>query len=170
MQLCGLSSYKGYQMAKTLGIKRTNFARLERLDFRDIIEEVNDIFGVDVPNHHGPNVSVQAKRIRFKLFLSIPSLKCVEYIDNQTNEIIEYFYDWDDKSGTLMKFHGHYHPKEAPLTVKAFDPFHLHLKENEFDTEAKKRERDDEYKCLYNVLLFIKRYAYITKYSAKNHK
>ncbi|MFS0862179.1 hypothetical protein [Fredinandcohnia sp. 179-A 10B2 NHS] len=154
-------------MAKTLGIKRTNFKQFESLDFRDIIEEVNNIFGVEVPGHHGPNVSVQAKRIRFKLFLTIPSLKCVEYIDNQTNEIIEYFYDWDDSSGTLMKFHAHYHPDEAPEKVKEFDPFHLHLKVNEFDTEAKRRERDNEYKCLYNVLLFIKRHAYVSKHLQK---
>jgi len=152
-------------MRKTLGIKRTNFPRLERLDFRDIIEEVNNIFGVEVPGHHGPNVSVQAKRIRFKLFLPIPSLKCVEYIDNQTNEIIEYFYDWEDASGTLMKFHGHYHPEEAPDEIKEFDPFHLHIKEDEFDREARKRERDDEYRCLYQVLLFIKRYVYVTRYT-----
>jgi hypothetical protein len=154
-------------MKKTLGIKRTNFHRLERLDFRDIIEEVNDIFGLEVPGHHSPNVTVQAKRIRFKLFLSIPSLKCVEYIDNQTGEIIEYFYDWDDHDGTLMKFHAHFHPEEAPDKVKEFDPFHLHLKENEFDNQAKKRERDNEFKCLYNVLMFIKRHIYVSKYAKK---
>ncbi|RLQ92282.1 DUF6516 family protein [Falsibacillus albus] len=157
-------------MKKTLGIKRTNFSKLGRLDFRDIIEEVNEIFGVEVPGHHGPYVSIQAKRIRFKLFLSIPSLKCVEFIDNQTDEIIEYFYDWDDSPGTLMKFHAHYHPKEAPGHVKEFDPFHLHMKENEFDQEAKKRERDNEYKCLYNVLLFIKRYVYVRRYVENNSK
>lgn len=167
MLQCGLSSYKGLLMKKTLEIKRTNFKQYEKLDFRDIIEEVQDILGVEVPTHYGPKVSVQAKRIFFKLDLNLPSLKCVEFIDNATNEIIEYFYDWEDKKGTLMKFHAHYHPKEASKEVKQFDPFHLHLKENQFDTEAKKREPDNEYQCLFKVLMFIKRQAYVTKYALK---
>jgi len=150
-------------VTKTLGIKRTNFPRYERLDFRDIIEEVNNIYG----ESHGPNITVQAKLIRFKLFLPIPPLKCIELIDNATNEIIEYYYDWQDSSTTLMKFHAHYHPDEAPQEVKQFDPFHLHVKYDENDNEAKKREPDNEYKCLYNVLMFIKRHAYITKYTTK---
>lgn len=150
---------------KTLGIKRTNFNQLEKLDFKDIIEEVNDIIGVEIPGHHGPNVSVQAKLIRFRVSLEIPPLKCVEYIDNSTQEIVEYFYDWGDSSGTLMKFHAHYHPKGAPAIVKKFDPFHLHVKENKYDTEAKKREPDNEFQCLYKVLLFIKRHVYVTQYN-----
>lgn len=157
-------------MTKTLGIKRSNFRQLERLDFKDIIEEVRDIFGVEIPGYHAPNVSVQAKRIIFKLDLYLPSLKCIEFIHNDTNEIIEYFYDWEDAKGTLMKFHAHFHPPDTPDYIRKFDPFHLHLKKDQFDQQATMREPDREYKCLYNILLFIKKYAYVSKYATKELK
>lgn len=148
-------------MKKTLEINRTNFRLLE-LDFRDIIEEIQNIPGVEVPKFHGPNVAVQAKRIKFRLSFEVPSLKCVEFIDNNTDEIIEYFYDWEDSSfGTFMKFHAHYHPKEAPESVKQFDPFHIHTKIDALDNEAKKREKDNEYQRLDKVLSFIKRHIYL---------
>jgi hypothetical protein len=64
-----------------------------------------------------------------------------------------------------MKFHAHYHPEEAPSAVKQFDPYHLHVKIDINDKEAKKREQDTQYKCLYNVLYFIKRNAYVKTYT-----
>lgn len=154
-------------MEKTLGIKRSNFRKLETLDFKDIIEEVNDITGKKAPVFHGPHVLVQAKCIKFRLNLDIPNLYCTEIIDKVSDEIIEYYYDWQSSSDTLMKFHAHYHPDEAPQEVKQYDPFHLHLKIDKNDSEAKKREPDTQYKCLYNVLYFIKKQAYIKEYSAK---
>lgn len=154
-------------MEKTLGITRSNFNRLERLDFKDIIEECRNIFGVEVPGYHGTKVSVQAKVIVFRPSLQIPNLKCVEFIDNATNEIIEFFYDWGDSSNMLMKFHGHYHPDGTPEEIKRYDPFHLHLKIDRNDTELKKREKDTQYKCLYNVLIFIKQYVYVHTYAQK---
>ncbi|WP_248278564.1 DUF6516 family protein [Bacillus sp. DNRA2] len=166
MLLCGLSSYKGFAV-KTLGIKRSNFRKLETLDYKDIIDEVTPIPSKRALIHHGPNVSVQAKRIKFKLHLEIPPLYCVEYIDNASGEIIEYHYDWEDSSGILMKFHAHYHPEEAPASVKQFDPFHLHVKIDGNDKEARKREPDTQYKCLYNVLYFIKSHAYVKAYTGK---
>lgn len=96
---------------KTLGIKRSNFYKLETLDFKDIIEEVTPIPGKKALIHHGP--------------------------------------------------------QEAPATVKQFDPFHLHVNIDGNDNEARKREPDTQYKCLYNVLYFIKSHAYVKAYTEK---
>jgi Family of unknown function (DUF6516) len=146
----------------TLKIPRTGFHVL-KLDFPDLLMEIRDKDQRSLPSRYmSKGFSVQAKVL---VFHDLSKLHCIEKVDIATQEIEEYWYDWENTQGeVIMKFHGHYHEPGTPPEITQFDPFHIHKKLNPQDYKASHRELNHQYRTVRDVLCFIRNAMYAKSY------
>ena len=93
----------------TLGIRKTGFNRLA-LEFPDLILEIRNKDTESLPAATNKRTIVSKVIVLQEDF---SKLHCTEIIDNATEEIEEYWYDWHRANGeVIMKFHGHFIRRE----------------------------------------------------------
>jgi len=123
-------------------IPKTNYQFIER----EFIEEIEEMRDGAAGLKNDPPGAIR-KTIVFKDFTK---LSCQEFIKDGFIDF--YHYDLYDSNGNIiMKFHSEPHEEDQQTET---EPFHMHVREDEFDLKASKRVKNKHLQELY-ILWFL---------------
>ncbi|MED1950401.1 DUF6516 family protein [Brevibacillus centrosporus] len=147
----------------TIPIPRTTFSNLQRM-FPNLFLDVREIPGSEENPRGGREKNAVI------LFVDNSKLKCKETYDPDSpiKERYEYFYDWYNEDGILLKkFHAHYHPNGTPAEITKYDPWHVHIKLNFADQHGDNRRGVEPGRTIIDVLQEIEGYISIRKFDKR---